>query len=58
MKADEKRSHRLNMLYKIYVKTNYNEDAVLNRAVMMGVTLNTAKNYLDTIKARVNYGNH
>ncbi len=52
MKADEKRSHRLILLGKIYVKSGYSDLAVINRALLIGVTKVTAQSYLDTIKRR------
>lgn len=52
MKADEKRSHRLNLLAKVWSKTEKNEDAVIKRALQMGVTITTANSYLQAIKER------
>ncbi len=52
MKADEKRSHRLNMLAKLWHSSGKNEDVVINRALLMGVTKTTAKSYLESIMRR------
>ncbi len=52
MKADEKRSHRLTLLGQIYVKSGYSDLAVINRALLLGVTKQTANSYLITIKKR------
>jgi len=52
MKADEKRFHRLRLLSQVWSKTNHDEDAVINRALLMGVTKVTAKSYLEAIKRR------
>ena len=53
MKAEEIRFHRLEALQKIYEQSGMNDQAVLNRAQLMGVSEPTAKSYLKTIKARV-----
>ena len=52
MKADEKRSHRLRLLSQVYVKSGYSDIAVINRALLLGVTKQTANSYLDAIKRR------
>ncbi len=52
MRADEKRFHRLRLLSQVWSKTNHDEDAVINRALLMGVTKVTAKSYLEAIKRR------
>jgi hypothetical protein len=52
LKADEKRSHRLNALAKLWHSSGKNEDVVMERALQIGVTKTTAKSYLDAIKRR------
>ena len=52
MKADEKRSHRLRLLSQVWNKSEKCENAVMERALRMGVTKTTAKSYLDAIKQR------
>lgn len=51
MRLDEKRSGRLNSLAKIWLKTR-DENMVRTKAMLMGVSLQTANNYVETIKAR------
>lgn len=51
MKADERRSHRLQTLLRVWKNTK-SEEAVINKAMLMGVTPATAKDYFRTIKAR------
>ena len=48
MKSDEKRSQRLNYLLKYYLKNPKETDLYL-RAKQMGVTDNTAKDYIRTV---------
>jgi hypothetical protein len=52
MNRDEIRSQRLRLLLQVWNASGKDEDAVLTRALQMGVTKITAKSYLDTIKAR------
>lgn len=52
MKADERRSHRLRTLSQVWNSSGKNDEAVLKRAMQMGVTKPTAEDYLRTIKAR------
>ena len=48
MKNDEVRSHRLNYLLQVYLKTK-KEGEIFTRAKQMGVTDSTAKDYLRTV---------
>ena len=48
MKSDEKRSHRLNYLFKYYLK-NPKETELYLRAKQLGVTDSTAKDYIRTV---------
>ena len=48
MKSDEKRSHRLNYLLKIYL-INPKENDLYLRAKQMGVADSTAKDYIRTV---------
>ena len=52
IRNDERRSHRLNTLSKVWIKSGKNKDAVINRAMKMGVTTATAKDYLKVIEGR------
>lgn len=52
MKSDEIRSHRLQLLYNVYIQSEMNDLAVINRAMLMGVSTPTAKSYLKAIKIR------
>lgn len=55
MKSDEIRSHRLNTLLQVYLRTKKERD-IFTRAKQMGVTDSTARDYLRTvmIQARKN----
>lgn len=48
MKNDERRSHRLNYLLKYYL-TNPRENDLFLRAKQMGISDNTAKDYIRTV---------
>ena len=48
MKSDEKRSHRLNHLLKLYLQ-NPTEVELYKRAKQMGVSDSTAKDYMRTV---------
>jgi len=48
MKNDERRSHRLNYLLKLYLQSN-KKNLIYHRAKQMGVTDSTAKDYLRTV---------
>lgn len=48
MKSDEKRSHRLNYLLRVYLQVP-KEHVVFNKAKEMGVTDSTARDYLRTV---------
>lgn len=52
MTPSEIRSTRLRTLLQIWKNSNGDENAVLSRAVSMGVTNATANDYLNTIKIR------
>ena len=51
MKADERRSHRLNHLLQIYLRQR-DEKALYQRAKNLGVSDSTAKDYLRTVIIR------
>lgn len=53
MKSDEKRSHRLNYLLKCYL-TNPHEVELYIKAKQMGVTNETAKDYVRTVIIQAN----
>lgn len=59
MKSDEKRSQRLNYLLRYYLN-NPKEADLYFRAKQMGVTDNTAKDYIRTviIQAKKIYSRH
>lgn len=48
MKNDERRSHRLNYLLKYYLM-NPRENDLFLRAKQMGISDNTAKDYIRTV---------
>lgn len=48
MKNDERRSHRLNYLLKYYLM-NPKENDLFLRAKQMGISDNTAKDYIRTV---------
>ncbi|BDQ30172.1 MAG: hypothetical protein K5798_01675 [Nitrosopumilus sp.] len=48
MKNDERRSHRLNYLLKYYL-VNPKESDLFLRAKQMGISDNTAKDYIRTV---------
>jgi len=48
MNPAEIRSHRLNYLLKIYLN-NIDEDNLYHRAIRMGITKPTAKNYVKLV---------
>ena len=48
MKSDEIRSHRLNYLLQVYLKTS-KEHEIFTKAKQMGVTDSTARDYLRTV---------
>ena len=48
MKSDEKRSHRLNYLLKLYL-INPKETDLYRKAKQMGVSDSTAKDYMRTV---------
>ena len=48
MKSDEVRSHRLNTLLQVYLRTRKEQD-IFTRAKQMGVTDSTARDYLRTV---------
>ena len=48
MKSDEKRSHRLNYLLKCYLM-DPQENELYRKAMEMGVTDSTAKDYIRTV---------
>ena len=48
MKNDERRSHRLNYLLRIYLKHGV-ENEIFTKAKLMGVSDATAKDYMRTI---------
>ena len=51
MKADERRSHRLNQLLQIYLRYR-DEKALYQRAKNLGVSDSTARDYLRTVIIR------
>lgn len=53
MKSDEKRSHRLNQLLRWTVKNNANQNEMYTYAKRMGVTDQTAKDYVKTVVAQL-----
>lgn len=53
MKSDEKRSHRLNYLLRLYMN-NPKEEELYQRAKLMGVSDSTAKDYLRTVMILAN----
>jgi len=52
LKADEKRSHRLNMLARFYNSHGKDPELLLQRALMIGVTKATAKDYVSQVVRR------
>lgn len=48
MSPDEIRSHHLNSLLRSYLN-NQNEQALYNKALSIGVTVNTAKDYVRSV---------
>ncbi|KAG2472143.1 MAG: hypothetical protein NPMRTHETA2_2150004 [Nitrosopumilales archaeon] len=48
MKNDERRSHRLNYLLKVYL-SNPRKQELYRRAKLIGVSDSTAKDYLRTV---------
>jgi len=52
MRAEERRSHRLNVLANLWHKPNITETDLLNRAIKMGVTQQTARSYVNAILQR------
>ena len=54
MRADHKRSIRINVLYRKAKTGRYTYIDLLNEAIRMGVTSRTAKSYIDTIAKRLN----
>jgi len=52
MSPGEKRFHRLDTLSKIFVSSGGDGDEVIKKALIMGVTMSTAKSYLNTIRSR------
>ena len=48
MKPGEIRSHRLNNLLRSYLN-NQNEQALYNKALSIGISVNTAKDYVRTV---------
>jgi uncharacterized protein YeaC (DUF1315 family) len=53
MKSDEKRSHRLNQLLQWTLRHNANQNEMFAYVKRMGVTDQTAKDYVRTVVAQL-----